>query len=252
MRTEAKILTKAFFFFFLGQHPRRQIKRWWKLTSNGNVGHVLDGAGQGQQHANDHADDTKDNGTSAMVGDGVEHGSKSDDMATHDENGEEQLPQAKKFAAKAAQQDLAGIGQVMHMGVALTELANGITGIQGDETQADNEDDGGDETNSGQGCREGEDAERDGLGDHDCTSGLDMDWGSGIGEAYTFHIACHLVSVPSTCRMIINDNKEGRRDIPPLESLVLDLGGLFIGKRVDVLVVDGLDGLEVGFFIVFL
>lgn len=54
------------------------------------------------------------------------------------------------------------------MGIALTELANGITGIQGDETQADDEDDGGDETNGGQSCREGEDAERDGLGDHDC------------------------------------------------------------------------------------
>lgn len=39
--------------------------------------------------------------------------------------------------------------------------------------------------------------------------------------------------------------------MPPLEGLVLDLGVLFVGKRVDILVVDGLDGLEVGFLVIF-
>lgn len=56
---------------------------------NGDVGHVLDGPGQGEYHADDHAHDTENDGAGSVVGDGVHHGREGDDMAPHDEDGEE-------------------------------------------------------------------------------------------------------------------------------------------------------------------
>ena len=57
---------------------------------------------------------------------------------------------------------------------------------------------------------------------------------------YTFHIACAQIQVS----LAHISTRGSSLHIPPLESLVLDLGRFLMGKRVDILVVDGLDGLE--------
>ena len=64
-----------------------------------------------------------------MVGDGVHHGGEGDDMATHYEDGEENLAQTKQFATKRTQQDLSGISQVVDVGVSLTKLPDGVSGV---------------------------------------------------------------------------------------------------------------------------
>lgn len=109
---------------------------------NGNVGHVLDGPGQGQNHADDHTHDTKDDGAGTVVGDGVHHGGERDDMAPHDEDGEEQLTKAEQLTAKATHDDLASIREVVDVRVTRTELANGVTGVERDDTETDDDDDG--------------------------------------------------------------------------------------------------------------
>lgn len=108
---------------------------------NGNVGHVLDGPRQGENHADEHTHDTKDDRAGTVVGDGVHHGGEGDDMASHDEDGEEQLAKPEELTTKATHDNLASVCKVVDVRVTRTELANGITGVEGDDTEADDDDD---------------------------------------------------------------------------------------------------------------
>lgn len=75
-----------------------------------------------------------------MIGDGVHHNGEGDDVATHDEDGEENLAQSEQLPAKAAHEDLSRIGEVVDVRVAFTELTNDITSVQGEDTETDDED----------------------------------------------------------------------------------------------------------------
>lgn len=75
-----------------------------------------------------------------MVGDGIQHGRKGDDMASHDEDGEDYLAQTKQLAAKAAHEDLTGICEVMDMRVSLTELRDGVPRVESDYAKPNDDD----------------------------------------------------------------------------------------------------------------
>lgn len=159
-----------------------------------------------------------------MVGDGVHHGGEGDDMASHNEDGEEQLTKTEELTAKATHDDLASVCEVVDVRVTGTELANGVTGVEGNDTKTDDDDDGAGETcqlslmakwlevnlrhqtNGSQSSWQREHTQRDGFSDHE-------------------HAA-----------------------LPPLQRLVLDGRGLIGNERVDIVVVDGLDRLQVVLF----
>lgn len=68
-----------------------------------------------------------------MIGNGVHHGGKGDDMATHDEDRKENLTQTEELPPKGTEKNLSGICQVVNMGVPCTELSNGIPCVQGND-----------------------------------------------------------------------------------------------------------------------
>lgn len=110
-----------------------------KPTGSGDVGQVLDGSGQRENQTDDERDDTEHDGAGAVVGNGVHHDSKSDDMATHDEDREEDLAQTEQLPTESAHEDLSRIGKVVDVRVAFTELTNDITSVKGEDTKTDDE-----------------------------------------------------------------------------------------------------------------
>ena len=76
-----------------------------------------------------------------MVGYGVHHDNKRQDMAAHDKDQEEQLCGAEQLAPEATEHDLAGVRHAVHMRVAQFELPDHVAGIGGDDAEADDEDD---------------------------------------------------------------------------------------------------------------
>lgn len=125
-----------------------------RLTSKGNPGHALHGTGNGEDHGNDHANHTEDDGAGAMVGDGVHHDPEGQEMAAHDEDAEEELAQAEKFTAERAHQDFSRIGQVLNVGIAFSEQSNVVTGVGRQDSETNDEDDGPErrELAGGKGC----------------------------------------------------------------------------------------------------
>lgn len=111
-------------------------------TGRGNVGQVLDGARQRENQTDDERDDTEHDGAGTVIGDGVHHDGEGDDVATHDEDGEEDLAESEQLAAKGAHEDLARIGEVVNVRVAFAELTNDITSVEGENTETDDEDEG--------------------------------------------------------------------------------------------------------------
>ena len=75
-----------------------------------------------------------------MLSNGVHHDAERQDMAAHDEDGEEQLANSEQLTAERAQQDFSCIGKVLDVRVALVELRDDIAGVCGQETQADDKD----------------------------------------------------------------------------------------------------------------
>lgn len=76
-----------------------------------------------------------------MVGNGVHHDGKGDNVAAHDEDGKQDLAQSEELATKPTQEDLSGIRQVMNVRVSLAKLADDISGVQCNNTESDDEDD---------------------------------------------------------------------------------------------------------------
>lgn len=119
-----------------------------------------------------------------MFGDGVHHDGEGDDVTAHNEDREQDLTETEQFATKPAHEDFAGIGQVMDEGVTRTELTDDVSGVESEETEADDEDDRAaavrrafiaekdcglrDNSQGVQRCWKREDTERDRLGNHDC------------------------------------------------------------------------------------
>lgn len=77
-----------------------------------------------------------------MFSNGVHHDAECQDVATHDEDGEQQLANAKQLTPECPHQDLASIGKVLDVRIAVVELRNDQPGIGGKQAQADNQDDG--------------------------------------------------------------------------------------------------------------
>lgn len=76
-----------------------------------------------------------------MVGDCVHHDTEGQDVTTHDEDAEQKLAQAEEFTAKTAQQDLAGVCQVLDVRIPLTHQTDVVSGVSSEKTKADNQDD---------------------------------------------------------------------------------------------------------------
>lgn len=112
----------------------------------GDPCHALHGAGDGEEERDDHADDTEDDGAGAVVGESVHHDSEGQDVTSHDEDTEDKLSTTEELAAKSAQQNLTGVAQVLNVRIPFAEKANVVAGICCKKTEADNENDTGDQT----------------------------------------------------------------------------------------------------------
>lgn len=114
----------------------------WQHTQAGNVGHVLHGTGKRADHANDKPYSSEHHRAGAVLCNGVHHDAECQDVATHDEDGEQKLANAKELTTECTHQDLASIGEVLDVRIAVVELRNDQPGIGGKQAQADNQDDG--------------------------------------------------------------------------------------------------------------
>lgn len=124
----------------LGFNPRTHGFRGH--TGNRDVGQVLNRPRQRQYKADNKANDAKHNGACSVLGHGVHHIPKREDMASHDEDREEDLAQPKQLSPKRPHQDLSCVCQVVDMRVRGAELCNGVSRIRGDDSKADNQDNG--------------------------------------------------------------------------------------------------------------
>jgi hypothetical protein len=75
-----------------------------------------------------------------VLGNGVHHDAECQDVASHDEDGEEQLANAKELASKGPKENISSVGKVLNMGVSLMKLPDDIAGIGCQKTQADDQD----------------------------------------------------------------------------------------------------------------
>lgn len=71
---------------WLCQHPNRLRKYGAVLTGNGKPRHLLEGARKAEYKRYHQADDTKHDGASAMVCQGVHHDGEGEHVAAHDED----------------------------------------------------------------------------------------------------------------------------------------------------------------------
>ena len=102
-------------------------------------GHALHGTGDGQHQRDEHTNKSKDNRASAVVGNGVHHDAEGQDVATHDENAEQELASAEEFTANRAKQNLTSVRQVLNVRVPFTHQSNVVSGICCQKTQANNQ-----------------------------------------------------------------------------------------------------------------
>lgn len=77
-----------------------------------------------------------------MISNRVHGDGKSQDMAGHDEDNEEQLACSEELPAKTAQDDLAGVCHRMYVRITPLELPNSVPGVGGDQTKRYKENDG--------------------------------------------------------------------------------------------------------------
>lgn len=76
-----------------------------------------------------------------MFSQGVEHDRESENMASHHEDQEEQLGVPDQLSAKATHQDVPCVTHVMDVRISELELAQHISGIRCDGTEADDKND---------------------------------------------------------------------------------------------------------------
>jgi hypothetical protein len=114
-------------------------------------GHALHGSGDREGDGEDHTDDTENDGTGAVVGNSVHHDTEGEEMAAHDEDTEKELANTEQFAAEAAEEDLAGITQVLDVRVTFTEETNVVSSVCCEQAKANNENDTWDKTQGSDG-----------------------------------------------------------------------------------------------------
>lgn len=119
-----------------------------------------------------------------MVGESVHHDGESEDVAGCRKEEKDQLGDPEDLATPRAEHDICGIGHAVNRGVALSELADNVAGVGGDDPETDDQNDatggvsGGhehgrirsinirDEADGCQGCRDGQDAQGNGFSNH--------------------------------------------------------------------------------------
>ena len=72
-----------------------------------------------------------------MVCQGVHHHSKRKDVASHDEDKEDDLCSSKEFTSKCAHHHLAGVGHTVYVRIRQFELSEGVAGVCGYKAKAD-------------------------------------------------------------------------------------------------------------------
>ena len=112
------------------------------LTGQGQPRDVLHGSGEGAGERKDQAHHAEDDGAGAVVGQGVHHDGEGDQVAARREHEEQQLSKLGEQATGATEQDFACIGHAVDEGISGAELSNDIARVGGDDTHADDEDDG--------------------------------------------------------------------------------------------------------------
>ena len=142
-----------------------------RLTGDGQVGDLLQGPRQGKQQHHDHAHNGPDNRARSMPGHGIECDGPSEDVAAHQENEEDDLRRAEELPPESLhtnglEQHLASIRHVVHMRIRQLELSQHVTRVRCDDPQTDERDKAAHNAHGCQHRRQGQDAERDGLGDH--------------------------------------------------------------------------------------
>jgi len=170
-------------------------------------GHSAHGTRDGQHQRDDQADHSEDNGASAVVGDGVQHDTEGQDVAAHDEETEQKLADAEEFTTKAAHQDLTRVRQILDVRITFTHQANVVSGICSEKTQADDQNNTGNQTQSSHGRGQRQNTQRNRLANHQKTT------------------------LPESVRIILSREIQIEY-IPPRQGLVLDLGKLLVTKGI--------------------
>lgn len=111
-----------------------------RKRNHGQPGHVVEGSGQGTDQRNDQAHDAENNGAGAMIGEDVERDGEGDQMAGHEEDNEEDLGDPQEFPTNPAHENLTGVGHAHDVGISELELAEDVTGVGGDNPDADEDD----------------------------------------------------------------------------------------------------------------
>lgn len=111
------------------------------LTCDWQPWHLLHSSRDGTDERDDKANDTEDNGTRPMLGDGVHHDGEGKDVACHDEDEEEELSTTQDFATNATGHDLTGITHTMDVRISHFELTNDIASVGRQTAETDDDDD---------------------------------------------------------------------------------------------------------------
>lgn len=101
-----------------GDHGDHDSAEDTEERSERDPSHALHRPGDRQHKREDHADHTEYNRAGTVLSDSVHHNAEGENVAAHDKDAEQELAEAKEFTTKAAEQDLAGICQVLDVGVA--------------------------------------------------------------------------------------------------------------------------------------
>lgn len=109
-------------------------------THAGDIGHVFHGTGKRAEHADDKSNSREDHSAGAMLSNSVHHDAEGQDVAAHDEDGEEELANAEELPSECTEQDITSVGQILDVGIALMELSNNIACVGSKETQSNNQD----------------------------------------------------------------------------------------------------------------
>ena len=133
-------------------------------------GHAAHSTGNGQHQRDEHADQGKDNGAGAVVGDGVHHDAEGQDVTAHDEDTEQELTSTEQLTAEGSQQDLTGVTQVLDVGVTFTHQTDVVSGIGREETETDDQNDTGDQTQGSHGRGQRQNTQGNGLANHQKTT----------------------------------------------------------------------------------
>ncbi|KAH0357798.1 putative amino acid transporter, partial [Aureobasidium melanogenum] len=150
-------------------HSNEDGSRDGQARSNGHEGDVLHGSWNAEDHGNNHANDSENNGASSVVGKDVQHDGESQDVSGHDEDQEDDLSGFRDLLEPSSEEEEASVGKVVNSRESNLDLVGDISGVCCEDTEEDNEDATRDEAHAGNDSRKREDTQRDGLSNEEET-----------------------------------------------------------------------------------